>query len=217
MKGELKKMIDAAEHIGLVGIIAKKYTKYFTQYEYDDLFQMGCIGLMKACKSFDKNKGYAFSTLAYRCIKNAIQREVTRGKSVNENGDFKVYSLDYTVKKDGNYKEAEVMELIKCNDVENLENLIENRVLLEQAFSCLKDKEIAIVKMFYIHEMKQKDIASCLGKQAGNISRDIKNALLKMRKELEKATKEPTKVSEVAMRKNSTSLYHRTEGMQIAN
>lgn len=212
-------MVDAEEHIGLVGTIAKKYAKYFTQYEYDDLFQMGCIGLMKACKSFDKSKGYAFSTLAYRCIKNAIQREVERGKSVNENGDFKVYSLDYESQKDGYYKGIEVIELVNFDGVENLENLVENRILVEQAFSCLIDKEINMVKMFYINEMKQKDIASCLDKQQGNISRDIKNALKKMRKELEcenkKATKEPTKVSEVAMRKNSPSLYHRMEVMQI--
>jgi RNA polymerase sporulation-specific sigma factor len=214
-------MVDAAEHIGLVGTIAKKYAKYFTQYEYDDLFQMGCIGLMKACRSFDKNKGYAFSTLAYRCIKNAIQREVERGKSVNENGDFKVYSLDYESQKDGYYKGIEVIELVEFDGVENIEDLVENRILIEQAFSCLRDKEINIVKMFYIDEMKQNDIASSLGNKQQNISRDIKNALKKMRKELEcenkKATKEPSKVSEVAMRKNSTSLYHIQGGMQLAN
>ena len=34
---------------------------------------------------------------------------------------------------------------------------------------------------------------------------------------LKKATKEPTKVSEVAMRKNTTPLYHTNGGMQIAN
>ncbi|NMF04537.1 helix-turn-helix domain-containing protein [Clostridium beijerinckii] len=34
---------------------------------------------------------------------------------------------------------------------------------------------------------------------------------------IKKATKEPTKVSEVAMRKNSTSLYHMEGGMQVAN
>lgn len=210
-------MVDAAEHIGLVGTIAKKYTKYFTQYEYDDLFQMGCIGLMKACRSFDENKGYAFSTLAYRCISNAIQREVKRGKSVNENGNFIVYSLDYNVRKDGSFKETEVIELVEFDGVENIEDLVENRMLIEQAFSCLRDKEINIVKMFYIDEMKQKDIANCLDKQPGNISRDIKNALKKMRKELEKATKEPTKVSEVAMRKSTAPLYHMDGGMQIAN
>ena len=38
-----------------------------------------------------------------------------------------------------------------------------------------------------------------------------------MKENLEKATKEPTKVSEVAMRKNSPSLYHMDGGMQVAN
>jgi DNA-binding CsgD family transcriptional regulator len=34
---------------------------------------------------------------------------------------------------------------------------------------------------------------------------------------IKRATKEPTKVSEVAIRKNSTSLYHMEGGMQVAN
>jgi len=34
---------------------------------------------------------------------------------------------------------------------------------------------------------------------------------------IKKATKEPTKVSKVAIRKNSTTLYHMEGGMQIAN
>lgn len=34
---------------------------------------------------------------------------------------------------------------------------------------------------------------------------------------IKRATKDPTKVSEVAIRKNSTSLYHMEGGMQVAN
>jgi len=40
--------------------------------EYDDLFQVGCIGLMKAAEKYDKEKGYKFNTFADRVIKNNI-------------------------------------------------------------------------------------------------------------------------------------------------
>jgi len=51
---------------------------YFTlnngnsELEYDDLFQVGCIGLMKAAEKYDKEKGYKFNTFADRVIKNNI-------------------------------------------------------------------------------------------------------------------------------------------------
>lgn len=47
----------------------------------EDNFQTGCIGLIKACRAFDKAKGYTFSTFAYRCIYNEIYCS-HRGKRV---------------------------------------------------------------------------------------------------------------------------------------
>lgn len=38
----------------------------------EDNFQIGCIGLLKAHRKFDKTKKYRFTTFAYRCIANEI-------------------------------------------------------------------------------------------------------------------------------------------------
>lgn len=42
--------------------------------EYDDLFQAGCIGLIKAADNFDAERGFAFSTYAVPVILGEIKR-----------------------------------------------------------------------------------------------------------------------------------------------
>ncbi len=60
------------ENKGLVGkVIADKVhgLNEYSLYSYDDLFQIGCIGL---CKAAATDKGGCFSTYAYRLIWNEI-------------------------------------------------------------------------------------------------------------------------------------------------
>lgn len=42
--------------------------------EYEDLYQVGCIGLIKAADGFDKSRGLAFSTYAVPTILGEIKR-----------------------------------------------------------------------------------------------------------------------------------------------
>ncbi len=60
------------ENMGLVGKVIKDKVHGIGQYgvsSYDDLFQIGCIGL---CKAAATSKGGCFSTYAYRLIWNEI-------------------------------------------------------------------------------------------------------------------------------------------------
>lgn len=60
------------ENMGLVGKVIKDRvhgTGGYGLYSYDDLFQIGCIGL---CKAAATDKGGCFSTYAYRLIWNEI-------------------------------------------------------------------------------------------------------------------------------------------------
>ena len=60
------------ENMGLVGKVIKDKVHGVNQlgiYAYDDLFQIGCIGL---CKAVATDKGGIFSTYAYRLIWNEI-------------------------------------------------------------------------------------------------------------------------------------------------
>lgn len=60
------------ENLGLVGKVIKDKVHGLTSvsiYTYDDLFQIGCIGL---CKAAATDNGGTFSTYAYRLIWNEI-------------------------------------------------------------------------------------------------------------------------------------------------
>ncbi|MGN0444179.1 MAG: sigma-70 family RNA polymerase sigma factor [Acutalibacteraceae bacterium] len=65
---------------GLVHACANKFRG--RGVEYDDLFQAGCIGLIKAADNFDENRGFAFSTYAVPVILGEIKRIFRDGGSV---------------------------------------------------------------------------------------------------------------------------------------
>ena len=58
------------ENLGLVHTVANRFRG--RGIEYDDLYQSGCVGLIKAVDSFDGARANRFSTYAARCIENAI-------------------------------------------------------------------------------------------------------------------------------------------------
>lgn len=57
-------------NLRLVAHIVKKYNN--TYNDQDELISVGSIGLMKAVKSYNIDKGHTFSTYAARCIQNEI-------------------------------------------------------------------------------------------------------------------------------------------------
>lgn len=50
------------DNMGLVNMVVRRYVGYGT--DYDDLFQIGAIGLVKAAQKFDASKNFKFSTYA---------------------------------------------------------------------------------------------------------------------------------------------------------
>lgn len=60
------------KNIGLVWSIVRRFQN--RGYEADDLFQIGCIGLIKAIKKFDKSFDVRFSTYAVPMIIGEIKR-----------------------------------------------------------------------------------------------------------------------------------------------
>lgn len=71
--------IDVREHVEMVHRIARKnawMVKHAVSYE--DLFQAGMEGLMKACERFDKDRGYLFYTYSRYWIQRDIRTEVMR-------------------------------------------------------------------------------------------------------------------------------------------
>lgn len=61
--------------------------------EYDDLFQTGCIGLIKAVDGFDVSLGYKFSTYAVPVILGELKRLFRDGGAIKVSRSLKELSL----------------------------------------------------------------------------------------------------------------------------
>ena len=60
------------KNLGLVHACANRFKGRGA--EYDDLFQAGCVGLIKAANNFDSSRGFSFSTYAVPVILGEIKR-----------------------------------------------------------------------------------------------------------------------------------------------
>ena len=79
------------ENMGLVHACAHKFKG--RGIEYDDLFQAGCIGLVKATDAFDTSRGVRFSTYAVPVILGEMRRLFRDGGSVKVSRSLKELSL----------------------------------------------------------------------------------------------------------------------------
>ena len=68
------------ENLGLVHSICKRFSG--KGIEYDDLFQAGCVGLIKATDAFDETRGLMFSTYAVPVIMGEVRRLFRDGGAV---------------------------------------------------------------------------------------------------------------------------------------
>ena len=68
------------ENLGLVHSCANRFKG--RGVEYDDLFQAGCVGHIKAVDGFDESLGYVFSTYAVPAILGEIKRIFRDGGAV---------------------------------------------------------------------------------------------------------------------------------------
>ncbi len=109
-----------SENIGLVHACAKKFKG--RGIEYDDLFQAGCVGLVKAVDAFDKSRGVKLSTYAVPVILGEIKRLFRDGGSIKVGRSLKELSLKATrfISEfvGQNARETSISELAKALSVE---------------------------------------------------------------------------------------------------
>ncbi len=77
--------------------------------EYDDLYQAGCIGLIKAVDAFDESKGFAFSTYAVPVIMGEVRRLFRDGGAVKVSRSVKELYLKIT-------KQKQILEQQLCRE-----------------------------------------------------------------------------------------------------
>ncbi|MCM1286388.1 MAG: sigma-70 family RNA polymerase sigma factor [Acetobacter sp.] len=116
------------ENIGLVHSIANRFRGRGTDYE--DLFQSGCIGLIKAVDNFDESKGFAFSTYAVPVIMGEIRRIFRDGGAIKVSRALKEKAIKAQALRDKYINRelreptvAELSEMLDCTPEETAEIL----------------------------------------------------------------------------------------------
>lgn len=111
------------DNIGLVHSIAKRFKG--RGEDYDDLYQAGCVGLIKAVDNFDASKGFLFSTYAVPVIMGEIRRLFRDGGAIKISRSLKEKSIkvqairERFVKK--NLREPTLSELSQISGIDKEE------------------------------------------------------------------------------------------------
>lgn len=110
-KDALNKLIEV--NLPLVSAISKKFLN--RGYEYEDIFQIGCMGLVKAVNNFDDKYNVKFSTYAVPMILGEIKR------FIRDDGIIKVSrSVKNTAKKIHYDREALTKKLNRDPTIQEL-------------------------------------------------------------------------------------------------
>lgn len=78
-------------NVGLVRALVPRFLG--RGIEYDDLFQAGCMGLIKAADNFDASRGFKFSTYAVPVILGEMRRLFRDGGAVKVSRSLKELSM----------------------------------------------------------------------------------------------------------------------------
>lgn len=108
------------DNIGLVHSIANRFRSRGA--DYDDLFQAGCVGLIKAVDNFDESLGYAFSSYAVPVIMGEIKRIFRDGGPIKVSRSLKEKSIRVQAIRDSfvsrELREPTISELSSLCDID---------------------------------------------------------------------------------------------------
>lgn len=206
------------ENNGLIWSIVRRY--FGRGVDADDLYQLGCLGFLKALEGFDPAFGTQFSTYAVPKIAGEIRRFLRDDGTVKVSRSLKERSarikaarqrLMATLGRDPTVQELSLEtglepEEIACaetattatesiqrrsgedgfaledvlTDGEMEEHIVE-RIALQEAISCLNEREQMVIKLRFFHGLTQDKTAKILGVSQVQISRIEKKALAALR------------------------------------
>lgn len=108
------------DNLGLVHSCAHRFTG--RGIEYEELYSAGCVGLTKAAKGFDFERGLCFSTYAVPAILGEIRRLFRDGGTVKVSRSLKELAIKVTkAKRQLEYsmnREPTIFELAKHLDID---------------------------------------------------------------------------------------------------
>ncbi|MCL1832854.1 MAG: sigma-70 family RNA polymerase sigma factor [Oscillospiraceae bacterium] len=103
------------KNLGLVHSLANRFRG--RGIEYEELYSAGCVGLVKAARNFDTQRGLMFSTYAVPVILGEIKRLFRDGGTVKVSRSLKELSLKVTRVQEQFIKEGREPRLSDIGDV----------------------------------------------------------------------------------------------------
>ncbi len=184
------------EHLPLVKNVANKIYRKLPEgvLEFDELVNVGVIGLIKAIENYDKNKA-RFSTYAYIKIRGEILdflRKldfVPRGvREKIKNGDLQDVKEEAAVflsieeKLFGDDSSLTLGDTLASDDSpEELVILKDLKEVLAKAIAKLNDNEKLVLQLLFVEELDLKSAAEIMGVSVSRVSQIKKAAILKLR------------------------------------
>jgi len=171
------------EHnLRLVAHVVRKYES--SGEDMEDLISIGIIGLIKAIRTYNHERGVRLATYAARCIENEVLMHLRNIKKLKQ--EVSIYDpIGYD--KEGN--EISLIDIL-TNDCEIIEQ-IDARLQEEKIknnLGVLNRRERQVIEMRYgiFSGLKetQRDIAKKLGISRSYVSRIEKRAVSKLMKEI---------------------------------
>ena len=185
--------------------------KYFKDYpNKEDLFQVGCIGLINAYNNYNQNMNTKFSTYAYSYILGEMKKLVREDKNIKISRE--ISSLKNQIDKINNYLTQKLMRkptlqeiasflevddyLIvealnstsKMLDIDNINDnttmIDSNNIFLEEELNKLSREEYEIIFKRYLQDYTQTEVANELGISQVQVSRKEHKVLQKLKKQL---------------------------------
>ena len=176
MKVDEKVKELVVQNEGLIYSIAKKF-----KGDIEDLFQVGCIGLIKAYQNYNESFNTKFTTYAYRYIFGEIYQYVLRNKNIKLTPDQiklntainKAY--DFLSQKNG--KEPTDLELSLFLEIP-IAKINENRNILN-TLSLDDDSKDVDMYNYIIFDNMDKDDLILLRDALNKLTKDEKELILK--------------------------------------
>lgn len=213
-------------YLYIASVIAKKFVG--RGVEYDDLYQVAALALLKGVDRFDETKGLQFSTFITPTITGEIKnyfrdrsrlvhlprrvselrvnlkkvadefmtetglrptaKELAERLGVSEEEVVRAAEAGGVVSLDKPVDDEDAMSFYEVipTEEDNLER-IENRDVLESAFSVLTKEERALIKYRFVQEFSQTETAKRMNVSQMYVSRMERKVLNKLKERLKKS------------------------------
>ncbi len=150
--------------------------------DMEDVFQAGCLGLLKAVKNFKPEMGNKFVTYAYYLIRGEVQRLYEE----HSKRDLTLSSLNIS-NGDGFLMESneDIMEYVRRNRREGEDEWtygenIHNKILVESLLEKVTPVQKKILIHRYFDDLSQQEIGDMINKSQVYVSREEKRARKKL-------------------------------------